>query len=118
MIASQDIARSKAKSPRHRRGALKFIRNCANLIRRSFFSSNAGFVACAFGVAVAVNEFDDRHWRHVTVAEARFQNAHIAALTVFVAWAKDVEQVSRRTGLASAWLRPDDGRADRRACQA
>ncbi len=62
------------------------------LVFGNFVCCNAGFVACAFRVAVAVYEFDDRHRCHVAIAEARFQHAHIAALTVFVAWAKDVEQ--------------------------
>ena len=59
------------------------------------FSSKTCLVGGAFGIeTVAIDEFDDRHGRHVAVAEAGFQDANIAALTVFVAGAKDVKQVS------------------------
>ena len=44
---------------------------CEILFRGVFFSQTR-FVSGAFGVAVAVDEFDDRHRRHVTIAEASF----------------------------------------------
>ena len=49
-------------------------------------------VGGAFGVAGAVDEFDDRHWRHVTIAEASLQNADIATLTLGIAWAEHVKE--------------------------
>jgi hypothetical protein len=49
-------------------------------------------VGGALGRGVAVDEFDDRHRRHVAIAEAGLQDADIAALTVLVARAEDGEQ--------------------------
>ena len=49
-------------------------------------------IASAFGVYVAVYKLDDRHWRHVTIPEARFQHAGITALALGVAWAKYIKQ--------------------------
>lgn len=37
-----------------------------------FFKGNTGFIACAFGVNIAVNQFDDCHWCHVAIPEAGF----------------------------------------------
>ena len=51
----------------------------------------AGFVSRAFCIYVAINKLDNRHGRHVTITEARFQNPHIAALALCVAWAKHVK---------------------------
>jgi len=57
-----------------------------------FFFSDAGLVSGTLGIDVAVNEFDDRHRCHVAVAEAGAQNPRVTALTVLVAWAKNVKQ--------------------------
>src|SRR6056297_1123409 len=38
------------------------------------FGSDAGLVGCALGIDIAVNEFDDRHRRHVAIAKACLQN--------------------------------------------
>ena len=49
--------------------------------------------AAPLGVAVALDEFDDSHRRHVTVTETRLQNADVPALALLVARAQHVEQL-------------------------
>src|SRR5690606_2796040 len=75
------------------------------LFRRCFlgglfsrFGGNGGAVAAgraailAFGGTIAFNQLDHGHRRVVAIAEASFQNAGIAALTVFIAGCKHVKQ--------------------------
>ena len=64
----------------------------SRLLFCGLFGGNAGFVCRTFGVAVAVHKFDDRHRRHITIAETRFENAHIPTLTFRVARTEDVKK--------------------------
>ncbi len=88
---------------------------CRSLVFGNVFCGQTGLVAGAFGIAITVDEFDDRHRRHVAIAEAGLQHADITALTVFVARAQNVEQFGDILVLLQLALRPDGGRADRRA---
>src|SRR5580704_4651282 len=47
----------------------------------------------ALGLDVAIDELDHRDRRVVAVAEARLHDAQIAAVTLLVAWADDLEQL-------------------------
>ena len=60
---------------------------------RGFFRLDAGLVIGALRRGVAIDKLDDRHRRHVAVAEAGLQDADIAALTVLVAGAQHFEQL-------------------------
>src|SRR6056297_1170801 len=44
-----------------------------------FCGFDAGAVSGAFGIDIAIDEFDDGHWGHVTIAEAGLENADVAA---------------------------------------
>ena len=62
------------------------------LVFGNLIGRDACLIVCTLRVAVAIYEFDDGHRCHVAIAEAGLQDADIATLTVFVAWAQDVEQ--------------------------
>src|SRR5690606_20538250 len=57
-----------------------------------FLGLQARLVRRALGRRVAVHEFNDRHRRHVAIAEAGLQDAHVATLTLLVAGPEYLEQ--------------------------
>jgi hypothetical protein len=63
------------------------------LRRRGLLGLEPGAVAGALGVRVAVDEFDDRHGRHVAIAEARLEDTDIAAVPLLVAGAQHLEEL-------------------------
>ena len=49
---------------------------------------SSGFpVGEPLGIRVAINQFDDRHWRHVAIPVACSENAHIATVAITVSGA-------------------------------
>src|SRR5882724_9860939 len=76
---------------RRRSAALKPLVPTALRCRRFLLLGRTGVLA--LGIDVAVDEFDHGHRRVVTVAEARLDDAGVAALTVLVAGRQRVEQL-------------------------
>ena len=76
-------------------GGLRFQRfhRGAQRVFGGQFRFDPRLVVGAFRIGIAVDEFDDRHRRHVAIAEACLEDADIAAQTVLVTRAEHVEEL-------------------------
>lgn len=71
-------------------GSLKLYNQLG--LRFSGFFCHTLTVNFTFGIDVAINKFDDSHWRIIAIAEARFHDADITAWTVRITGAENVKK--------------------------